>query len=54
MLPSYYFIFLREPILRMPPKIPEIWRAVTAFFIAGSKIGILMDPYFGIDLSFPN
>jgi hypothetical protein len=34
--------------LQMPPKIPEIWRAVTSFFIAGPNIGILMDPYFGM------
>jgi Derlin-2/3 len=46
LLPFYPFAFLPQLILRMPPKIPEIWRVVTPFLITSPKFGILMDPYF--------
>ena len=46
MLPFYYIAFVSKLITQMPPKMPEIWRVVTPFFVTGPKFGILMDPYF--------
>jgi Derlin-2/3 len=40
-----WFYFTEDRLFRFPP---EIWRLATNFFLSGPKLGILMDPYFGM------
>jgi len=46
LISGYHFLFIPQLILRLPPKIPEIWRLVLSFLITRPKLSILMDPYF--------
>ncbi|THZ02387.1 hypothetical protein D6C93_03264 [Aureobasidium pullulans] len=41
---SYYFVFVPQLVLKL--WVPQIWRLVTAFFITGPSLGLIMDPYF--------
>jgi Derlin-2/3 len=45
LLSSWWFYFTEDRLLRFPP---EIWRLATNFFLSGPKIGIILDPYFGM------
>jgi Derlin-2/3 len=40
-----WFYFTEDRLFRLPP---EIWRLATNFFLSGAKMGIIMDPYFGM------
>lgn len=45
-LVPYEWLYCTEHrLFRLPP---ELWRLATNFFIAGPKIGLILDPYFGM------
>jgi Derlin-2/3 len=45
MVSYVWFYFTEDTLLRFPP---EIWRLATCFLLSGPKLGIIMDPYFGM------
>jgi Derlin-2/3 len=45
LLSGWWFYFTEDRLLQFPP---EIWRLATNFFLSGPKIGIILDPYFGM------
>ncbi len=40
-----YLYFTEDRLFRLPP---ELWRLVTSFLITRPKIGLILDPYFGM------
>ena len=44
-VPYYYVIYL-NPLVFTYRQIPQLWRVVTSFVLAGGKLGLVMDPYF--------
>ncbi|KAF2669179.1 DER1-domain-containing protein [Microthyrium microscopicum] len=46
MISAQPWVFYADYVFQMPPKIPEIWRVLSAFCITGSGLGIILDAYF--------
>ena len=44
-LSTQWLYFAEGRLFRFPP---EIWRFATNFFLSEPKLGVIMDPYFGM------
>jgi len=44
-IPYYYIVFIPGQVFRYNG-IPQLWRLVTSFFVSGSGLSLILDPYF--------